>query len=351
MQSKYKVVVRRTDGLGARTLALIRVWRFAQAIGAEVEAWWPSLAYSYRDAGSTDWTPERLFDLAASDLAGLRFVTGARPEVPEGCLYIEKHAPFAAALRQGLTAEAVFAHGPVVEAGGQALLRVAGEDDATVRRGLAAAFDRLVPAAEVRDALAAVRATGEPYAAIHIRRGDVLALLLAAVRDGAPTPVMADRIRAAIRRCPPVPLLLAAADARMPGGRVMVFGDDPPLVAAARAALGPRVIDQEPAAAGLEPLRRALYDIHLLRGAGAIALGSSAFTQLPLATGRGEQALVEPSGDYAPWAAMFEAEVLDAAGVAAADRPPLRALHLAEWRPMADRGDIIAARAAARRPA
>lgn len=345
-----RIVVKRTDGLGARLIALTRVWRFAAVVGAEVDMWWPPLSYVFRDSDATDWRPDALFDLAASDLSGLRFVGDGRPPpTPAGRISIETDPRFRDGLRLGLDADALFAQGPVIEAGGQAVLRVRGEGDEAVAAGLAATFARLVPSAPVRAALAQAARSGAepPYAAVHIRRGDVLLGLLHAIRAGHPRDRLATLIRSAIRRCPPVPLLLDAADADRPGGRVMVFGDDPALVAEARSRLGGRALNQDAAAAGLGPLQRALMDIHLLRDAEAICLGSSAFAQLPASVGRARSIVVAPFGTIDPWIASFEQEVLDAAEVPEAAREPLRAIYRAEWAPMAARSDAAAERSRA----
>ncbi|MDR4306252.1 hypothetical protein IHQ68_06430 [Chelatococcus sambhunathii] len=184
------ITIRRTDGLGGRLLALVRVLRFAEKLGARVTMRWASLAYTFRDHGATDWTPSELFDLRRFDFPALDLTEGPLEPLPPGTLVLEEQPDLAQQLRFGFDPEALLARASAIASNGQRLLRLVGETDAEIQDGLVRVFDRLVPGAPIREEFAAARRIlgPEPFIALHIRRGDVVSNLIGMAGSDGPSP-------------------------------------------------------------------------------------------------------------------------------------------------------------------
>lgn len=325
------IVLRRSDGLGARLLAFLRTWRYARRVGADLHVHWPSLAYSFRDAQATDWG---IADLIAfpPDAHEVRFLEGPLPPPVAGRRVVEADPDLARQLRFGIDAATLFEGTRIVECGGQRALRVPGESDAEIADGIRALAERLSPSAPVRAALEPVRRHlgGQPYAVVHIRRGDVLANTIACVRDGAEPARAATLFRSYIDRCPPVAVLAEAVDRASPNARVLCLTDTPAYGEDLRRRIGDdRCLSGAGWGHGLGPIQRAWFEILLARDAAIIHAGSSAFVRLAAEMGRASLRLAHPIAE-AHWLHAFETEVLDAADVAPRDRPAWRAIHAAE---------------------
>ncbi len=336
------ITIRRTDGLGGRLLALVRVLRFAEKLGARVTMRWASLAYTFRDHGATDWTPSELFDLDRFDFDGLDLAEGTPEPLDPGTLVLEERPDLAQHLRFGFDPETLLAHGASFASNGQRLLRLVGETDADVHEGLVTVFDRLIPKQAVRDEFAATKEIlgPQPFVALHVRRGDVVSNLVGKAGSDAPVADLEPDMRHFVRRCAPVALMISALDEQAPGAKVLIFGEDPQSIGEAADALGSRAL-LAPAAERLGPLQRAFLEILLMREASAIYACASQFSRLPAQVGRARLHEIGPDGDPGLWIRHFEAEILDRVSIQSERREELAALFLAFWREVADRAERI----------
>ena len=330
------IIVRREDGLGGRLLAFVRVLRFADKVGASVIWKWPPTGgHGVSALGG-------LFDLGISDLRNVTVMEEPLTDLPREHLYIEGDPLVVQSLRNGVDPEVLFGNQLVIESSGQRLLRVKNESDAEIAEEMRRVFDRLVPIPSVGEALKAARSTigSQPYAAVHVRRGDILRNVIQEIKSPTSSERLKRWLQFFVTRCAPVELMLASLNAKSSDKRILVIGDDPSITEMIRRHLGPnRAINLGSNEFALTISQQALLDILLLRSAEDIHAPSSQFSRCAAEIGTATTHIIQPHGDPSPWLSMFESEVLDAANVPAEQRNPFRVAFMAEWTPLAERID------------
>lgn len=329
--SERFVIARRRDRLGARLLALLGSWRLARKLDAHLVMYWADLDQAGPPLALDEHRMGALFDLEALALQGLHreitIIEGYRPP-PKGAIAIEADPQMAEARRRGLTPEEAFARGPVLETYGDGVLRLAGENRDDARAEIGPLYERLLLREPIARAVRRFEAdvAGAPHVVMHVRRGDILDGLIGAIRrlgepDGSDGELQ-KFARYYAQRCTPIDALLRRLDqAAGPRARIIVTGDSPVFVQAARERIAPErlaAVDLDALAEGLTAPQRALFEIEVLRRARRIVGGPSAFSRVAALIGPAQLAL--EIGSVEERVAAFRTEALEPAGVGAQER-------------------------------
>jgi len=281
--------VRRSDGLIARCSAFLHMWRFARQVGGQTFVLWDTGTR----ASDASWSHDGVVSNLLWDLPSFYATGGARELVfsdyrgsPRGTLRQLAEPEFAAGGPAGYRRED-FVGGPFtfLEKSPQKY-RFHDETKQAAVDHVAELWRMLPLNLAVQRALHEARRQigGAPYAAVHVRRGDIIGVLRHAL-PGLAAGVMDERTHRYFYhlcgRTAPLHSYFPLADEQLAlGRRIVFFSDTPELAGAFLDRYGPdRVIDGTTLSPpGLLPIQRAMIDFQLITRARAVISTSTGYS-------------------------------------------------------------------------
>lgn len=310
----------RGDRLAARLKHMLFAWRFVREVGGTLVVGWPQRARSlYGTMAGEYYSPSLLFDLGQLYLergtSDIVFVEG------EG-FASDRMTPFpppeiAGAMPFALD-RAYFEAGRGPFRSDNYYVRFADETKADVIAQVRDLYRQLPLSAAARKLVAdAARATrSEPYVALHVRRGDIVDVLRAALpemRAGELTPVALNYAMHLAKQTAPLDyyhdkVAQAVAERRT----ILFFSDTPALFAEVRARF-PRGRLVDAAAIGRNaayPLLKAFVDFTLIGRADHVIGTQTGFASVACMLGGARQVVVTARGDWDSFRRYLYDEVL-----------------------------------------
>ena len=321
MEQNYPTfIIRRGDRLAARLKNVLYAWRFARKVGGQtIVSWLPRDRTIYSAIASETYHPILIWDLPTFYAEGgsreLVFMEG--PYRGDPSRRSLGGPDFASNRPNAFRIDQFEGRGEAFEDTDHLVYQFVGETRGQVTAEVRELFRRLPLNSEVASIItAAQRTLGDDYVCLHLRRGDIPAVLRAArdeLRSGTVTDVVkVYAVHAAVRTAPYAFYYAAVEAALVRGKKIAFFSDSPETFQhfALKYGASALIDGTRFAARARTDLQRAFVDFRLLTGAREIIGTSTGYSSIASMLGGDTLQSVTASGTLDAFIKYFFDEIL-----------------------------------------